>query len=486
MMPGQSYVLVVEDNLADARKVQRLLSANRWGIQVRIVERVSEGLEHIGEADPVVILTDLQLPDSRGLRTVDSLCAAAPHVPVVVLTATGFEDLGATAIKRGAEDFVPKGELSRETLSRVLALAVQRRQNQLAALKVAKRDALTGLPTRQDLESLIASARREGGCAVAFLDLDGFKSINDRYGHAVGDQVLRVVAARVTSELRPADSLVRLGGDEFVAVIADAESAGTDSELTRRLSRAIGRPMRVAGHELKVGVSIGVAYAHAHSQIESVIAQADGAMYAAKSGEPRLVTEEGAPSDHLPVRRHVIRDSVTGRSEGLTVSLRSASGEPRPVTLADLDRLPHELRAPASSPAEPGWLLLPVTARLIDDPEFETSLQRSFPRPAGVVLALDEASTRSVDSVQERVRRLSEAGFGIALDNFTGMTMRPFDLCGLPWQYLRVDVAWWQDSLNVLQRLVALHPEARVIAGARRPAAPLDLSQYSLIECDPH
>ena len=84
------------------------------------------------------------------------------------------------------------------------------------------------------------------------------------------------------------------------------------------------------------------------------------------------------------------------------------------------------------------------------------------------------------------MRRLSEAGFGIALDNFTGMTMRPFDLCALPWQYLRVDVAWWQESLNVLQRLVALHPEARVIAGARRPAASLDLSQYSLIECDPH
>lgn len=76
MMPGQSYVLVVEDNLADARKVQRLLAANRWGIQVRVVERVSEGLEHIGEADPVVILTDLQLPDSRGLRTMESLCAA--------------------------------------------------------------------------------------------------------------------------------------------------------------------------------------------------------------------------------------------------------------------------------------------------------------------------------------------------------------------------------------------------------------------------
>ena len=153
----------------------------------------------------------------------------------------------------------------------------------------ATHDQLTGLVNRQELHGRLSGelrARTAGaaGPVVHFLDLNGFKLINDAYGHAAGDFVLTEIAARLRGETRPADTVARLGGDEFVIV-----TGNDDGSLAERLRQAVTKPLSYHGDELTVGVSIGVASAGtlANPTADSLLAAADVAMYHEKT-ENRL------------------------------------------------------------------------------------------------------------------------------------------------------------------------------------------------------
>lgn len=155
---------------------------------------------------------------------------------------------------------------------------------------MASHDALTGLYNRsafhERLErSLVLAGRVGTSVALLFIDLDGFKRINDEFGHQAGDEVLRIVARRLGHAVRDADTVARLGGDEFLVLL--------DADLTRELPQAIGQrilgalsqPIEVGGHPLCVGASIGVAmHPPLVGEIEVLMAAADQAMYAAKRG----------------------------------------------------------------------------------------------------------------------------------------------------------------------------------------------------------
>lgn len=149
-------------------------------------------------------------------------------------------------------------------------------------------DSLTGLANRAGLHEGLTRARvraiRAGrAVAVAFVDLDDFKAINDRLGHAAGDEVLRTVARRLGEAAREGDIVARLGGDEFVIVFVDLP---TFDGLVRRISQlleAIASPIEVAGERERTTASIGVDYAHDDVTPERAIERADVAMYRAKS-----------------------------------------------------------------------------------------------------------------------------------------------------------------------------------------------------------
>ena len=151
----------------------------------------------------------------------------------------------------------------------------------------AVRDPLTGLANRVLLEerlrgTLARDARTNGSTSLLFLDLDGFKDINDRHGHAVGDQVLKEVAARLATGVRPSDLVARPGGDEFV-VLAEGTDEITVRALVERLSTALWAPIPVSGTEVTVGVSIGVAVSHrGETDPASMLAEADRSMYGVK------------------------------------------------------------------------------------------------------------------------------------------------------------------------------------------------------------
>ena len=119
--------------------------------------------------------------------------------------------------------------------------------------------------------------------ALLFCDLDGFKQVNDMLGHLAGDEVLVRTAERLSNAVRPADWVARLGGDEFCVVCLDLSDERGAREVAERIHKALAAPIWIAGAEVHVGVSIGVAWTETFRSGELLLAQADTAMYAAKS-----------------------------------------------------------------------------------------------------------------------------------------------------------------------------------------------------------
>lgn len=153
---------------------------------------------------------------------------------------------------------------------------------------VLSHDALTGLYNRsafqERLTQALLLARQEGGCvALLFIDLDGFKDINDQHGHRAGDEVLRIVAQRLTHAVRAADTVGRLGGDEFLVLLDNDVTPELPQVMGERILDALNQAMDVDGHSLYVGTSIGVAvHPPWTGETEVLMGAADRAMYAAK------------------------------------------------------------------------------------------------------------------------------------------------------------------------------------------------------------
>jgi len=153
---------------------------------------------------------------------------------------------------------------------------------------LAQHDVLTGLPNRlllnDRLTEAIALARRhQRPLGVCFLDVDGFKGINDSLGHAAGDQLLRSIASRLSGALRASDTVCRFGGDEFVIVLSEIEHADHASAVAAKLRDAAAGPHRIDGRDVAVTVSVGAAIFPDHGRdADTLIAHADAAMYEAK------------------------------------------------------------------------------------------------------------------------------------------------------------------------------------------------------------
>ena len=165
----------------------------------------------------------------------------------------------------------------------------ERRQHQAELEYQATHDPLTGLPNRnllQDrLTQAMGSSRRSGRqVAVAFVDLDNFKVINDSLGHAVGDRLLQTIAGRLCHSLREIDTVARYGGDEFVLILADQSTVGDLAQTLGRILQAIAEPVLLNGHDLRVSASIGVTvYPDDGEDFTALLSQADVAMYHAKA-----------------------------------------------------------------------------------------------------------------------------------------------------------------------------------------------------------
>jgi diguanylate cyclase (GGDEF)-like protein len=186
----------------------------------------------------------------------------------------------------------------------------------------AMHDPLTGLPNRSLFADRVthALARTRGqrvptALAVLFVDLDGFKQVNDAHGHEAGDELLVAVTGRLATTLRPHDTVARLGGDEFAILLDDLHRIGDAQRVADRLIEAVAEPVAIAGRQVTVGASVGIAAARPGdtTDTDTLLRYADAAMYAAKA----------AGKGRVQVFEPTLRDAVVERSD-LVADLRAA------------------------------------------------------------------------------------------------------------------------------------------------------------------
>jgi diguanylate cyclase (GGDEF)-like protein len=294
-------ILLVEDNRGDARLVEELLKeADSGRFEVSHVERLADARQSLMEKRAGCVLLDLSLPDASRLEALMQLRAAAPDVPIVILSGLQDELLAVKAVQEGAQDYLVKGRVDGEAIGRSITYAVERKAAEMELSHKAMHDVLTGLPNRalfldRLTYALLRVKRHHTLLGAMFLDLDGFKPINDTYGHDVGDRVLVELARRLEGGLRGSDTAARFGGDEFMILCEDVSEQQDVVNIAERILKTIEEPFVVGDEQLSVRASMGIAIADGQSDTaESLIRNADAAMYDAKqAGTAYEVYDDG-------------------------------------------------------------------------------------------------------------------------------------------------------------------------------------------------
>ena len=195
--------------------------------------------------------------------------------------------------------------LARRTVAACLATAREEHERELARLQgLALHDALTGLPNRTLLQdrlchALSSQSRRGGRVGVLFLDLDGFKAVNDTYGHGTGDEVLAVIASRLRASVRGGDTPARLAGDEFVVVCEGVDGPEALAIAAARIEKAVSAPILLGERQICLGVSLGSVlhgpsiHEPASHAADRLLAEADQAMFEVKRGRQLALAEMG-------------------------------------------------------------------------------------------------------------------------------------------------------------------------------------------------
>jgi diguanylate cyclase (GGDEF)-like protein len=283
-------VLLVEADEGDARRLRALLSAApHLEFTLERARDLATALAGLRAGGFEVCLVDPALPDGDGLELVRAAQRRGCRAPIIMLGRAGTLELDLQAMALGVADFLDKTRLDATALERAIryALARQRQAEQLSRL--AQFDELTGLANRslfQDrLERALAWARRHDRLvAVMILDLNGFKAVNDRLGHAAGDRLLALMGRRLSERLRETDTVARLGGDEFAILIENLAKPEHAALVARKLLDTVAPPATVDGEEVRVTASLGVAlYPRDAQDGPALIQEADRAMYRAKA-----------------------------------------------------------------------------------------------------------------------------------------------------------------------------------------------------------
>jgi diguanylate cyclase (GGDEF)-like protein len=285
-------VLLVEDNRGDARLVEEMLGEasndSHAEFEVSHVERLADARRVLMESGAGCVLLDLSLPDASRLEALMQLRAAAPEVPIVILSGLQDELLAVKAVQEGAQDYLIKGRVDSSLLSRSINYAIERKRSEMDLAHKAMHDAITGLPNRtlllDRLSHALSRAKRHGSfVGVLLLDLDGFKPIAERLGHEVGDKVLVTLGHRFRKVIRTNDTAARIGGDEFVILCEDLKMERDVIRVAERVLTATDVPFALGQEKLFVTASVGIAVANGtKDDPEALLRDAEAAMQMAK------------------------------------------------------------------------------------------------------------------------------------------------------------------------------------------------------------
>ncbi len=398
-----------------------------------------------------------------------------------------------------ADADVEAAELLASVAVNYLVLAIDRDEARLAQRELAHRsthDSLTGVANRallfDRLDHALSAARRRGGhVAVFFLDLDGFKTINDSHGHGGGDAVLALVARRLSGAIRDDDTLARFGGDEFVVVCENLQGARPDEldeqldVIKRRLQNAIEQPVMLGDTEILVRASIGMAFCAGTRSADEVLAEADSAMYQVKQRRvlegrlrPPTASSEQMPSspaelsqalrrDELQVHYQPIRAAGSADVVAAEALLRwqRPSGEVMSaagfIDVAErsglivaighqaIDRACADVARWSSRRAAPSTVFVNLSADQINDPDLGDVLGDCLARhglqPEQIGLEIVEA-TLIDPAMASTLTALQARGHPLSVDDFGTGYSSLARLIDLPIQFVKVDYTITQQT----------------------------------------
>lgn len=356
-------------------------------------------------------------------------------------------------------------------------------------LHVARHDPLTDLPNRGILldrtNQALDRARVHGtSTALMFLDLDGFKPVNDRFGHQAGDLVLVDIASRLRACVREQDTVARLGGDEFAVLVEDAD--GDDvAAMCDRILRLVAEGTVVGGQHVRLGASIGVAYDRGHDTAGSLLRNADLAMYEAKSGgkgrctvfEPSMgrarverleILDDlrgAVEADQIDVVYQPVIEAATGQLAGIeTLARWHRAGVAVPpdvfITIAEesglivalgaaiLRRVERDASAIRAAGGAGRVVSVNISAAQLREPGFVDTVVQTARATEGMFLVLEITERQGVDLTGEvlaTMRALADMGVLFAIDDFgVGFSSISY-LQDLPATVLKADAALSQN-----------------------------------------
>ena len=381
---ADGLVLVVDDDEPTRQSLVDVLASA--GIRALGASGGKDALALQAAHTPAVVVVDYRLADGEGIALAREIKQRDPEVPVLLLT--GYASLESAAAAVGEMDAYLTKPVAPGTFLQAIRNALARRglvtENRSMAERLERLDAfqalfdpLTGLPNRalldDRLNQALASSRRTGNClAVLFVDLDGFKVVNDLFGHHVGDQLLREMADRLARARRQSDTIARFGGDEFVVICPDIKTSAAACRIAEHLLDELAVPAEIEGveHRLTASVGIAVTAPGALSQSpEMLLRNADTAMYRAKEeGRAGWELFDDAMRDRVLERFEVERGLRSGMESGdLSLAYQPIidlqSGQVVGAeALLRWNRMGHGIILPASflNVAEESGLIVPI------------------------------------------------------------------------------------------------------------------------------
>src|SRR5215475_8922761 len=356
---GKPRLLVVDD-ISDNRSILKRRFESRGFAAIELIERNAFDL----------VLLDVMMPGIDGIETLKRIRSqkSASALPVIMVTAKSESGNIVDALEQGANDYVTKPvdfaialarvntQISRRRAEQQVLLAneelrkanedlerrveertrrlidanqrlkeeiADREELQARSQYLAYHDSLTGLGNRLLFKEQLDEALKDVSVAphplaVVFLDLDGFKAVNDTLGHSIGDLLLRSIAAKLRDLLPSTDRIARLGGDEFAILQMSSPQPASSISLAERIIDVVGHPHNIDGHDVTVGASVGIAVGRpGEMNTENFLKSADLAMYAAKSegrGTYRMFDPQMDAA--VQTRRSMERDMRTALAQG--------------------------------------------------------------------------------------------------------------------------------------------------------------------------
>ena len=514
-------ILLVDDQAQNRDMLGRRLE--RRGYEV-VLRESAVGIEDVIAAEAIeLVLLDWMMPERSGHDALKGirLLHDAEHVPVIVVTALDDGDIVSMALEAGANDYIPKPIDLRVLTARVkaqldrrqavleldairndLERTVQERTQDLVnanetlsaevsereaaearAQTLARHDSLTGLANRrhflEDLERRLGLIGQEKSAfALMFVDLDRFKPINDVHGHAIGDELLQVIAARLSGCLRDDSFAARLGGDEFAVLLEGPDGRDGVAAAARRVLHELSAPILVNGLKLTVGASIGIAMCPEDGRnAADLLQRGDAAMLRAKEdrgaykffdssideelkSKAALETElrTAIPNgDIVPYFQPVLRLD-DGELAGYEVLARWPHRERGMISPVDFIPVAEEAglvdamfwallaRACAKALSAPGEFMLAVniSPSQIRDQWFPEKVLRTlretgFPAQRLEIEVTESAMIGDIQRAKSALMSLKNQGVRIALDDFGTGYSSLFLLRALPIDKLKID-----------------------------------------------